>query len=331
MHSDSGYAAVRAGYYYKKACEYYAANEYEETIRLLRQTIDMHQLNDDAYGLLAQCLYKQETLTAALDACNQINGAAAKLRAYSALVHAVRQSSDLKDIVMVYRQALASGCINHPFLVGLVETLCDLDDAAAARAVMEEWLDDFEDEGERYEAEGACRLRMRDYSGAAVAYSRAIAKGNRTARSYTDYGYCMRKLGMAEMAESLLARAIEQDSSYVNAYFSLAHLIEETQGDEKALPYFQRIIVKFPDNADAYNSTGYTLYRLGRYDEALNVYREGLAREPAYGLMHMNRALALLKLNRTSEAIAAYDTARSCGYKESNRFESIKASHNLAP
>ena len=118
--------------------------------------------------------------------------------------------------------------------------------------------------------------------------------------------------------------ALELNPGNAAYYLSLGRLLGQNGRADEALPYFERANKLAPDMPDTWNDRGYTHLQLAQVEEALVVLDEGLRRFPSHGLMHYNRAMALLKLRRTREAVQAYETAVKCGYRRTPVFERLK-------
>lgn len=94
------------------------------------------------------------------------------------------------------------------------------------------------------------------------------------------------------------------------AYLRIDHL-------EKANAMFDRVLAMVPDHPDALNAKGVILTRQGRYDEALECYRQALQREDNTGI-RMNIALTYyLKGERqTADRLFEEVVAQDESYKE---------------
>ena len=75
---------------------------------------------------------------------------------------------------------------------------------------------------------------------------------------------------------------------------------------EAALKDFQTAAAAAPDNYRAHNGAGYSLRKLGKYEQALASYERALAIVPASTEAIEYRAEAYLALNRVSDAQQAY-------------------------
>jgi tetratricopeptide (TPR) repeat protein len=64
-----------------------------------------------------------------------------------------------------------------------------------------------------------------------------------------------------------------------------------------------------PDNADAYNNKGISLYYSGKYNEAIECYDKALEIKPDYAQAYYNKGIILSVNGYNSEAIECYDKA----------------------
>jgi tetratricopeptide (TPR) repeat protein len=64
-----------------------------------------------------------------------------------------------------------------------------------------------------------------------------------------------------------------------------------------------------PPQAVEFHKSGFSAYIDGKYETALDFYNKSLNVDPKYARAWMDKGNVLIKLNRTTEAIAAYDAA----------------------
>ncbi|NMB86148.1 MAG: tetratricopeptide repeat protein [Methanothrix sp.] len=112
-------------------------------------------------------------------------------------------------------------------------------------------------------------------------------------------------------AQSLLAKGLA---------LNRAGRHDEAKGDlQRALELFDEAISASPDDISLLQSRGWTLYELGRYEDALAVYDEILRRSPgiapylAHTSAQIGRGDALRALGRDQEAVDAYNRAIETG------------------
>ncbi len=75
----------------------------------------------------------------------------------------------------------------------------------------------------------------------------------------------------------MFLQVLEIDENDQVANFGLGSIYADQGLHEKALPHFQILVKHFPDYSVAYNLLGKTLEKLSKVDEALEVYKKGIA------------------------------------------------------
>ncbi|MDD3013073.1 MAG: tetratricopeptide repeat protein [Candidatus Gastranaerophilales bacterium] len=76
---------------------------------------------------------------------------------------------------------------------------------------------------------------------------------------------------------------------------------------EKAAEYYNHVIQRNPNSADAYLGLGMAYKELGRYDDAYKATRMAIKLKPSYYQAYYNLGLILEMQGRNQEAIQAYD------------------------
>ena len=72
---------------------------------------------------------------------------------------------------------------------------------------------------------------------------------------------------------------------------------------------YQAMLVKAPGYAEGHNNRGVALQKLGRHEEALAAYDRAVALKSDYANAHFNRGSLLKRMGRHEEALASYDRA----------------------
>ncbi len=75
----------------------------------------------------------------------------------------------------------------------------------------------------------------------------------------------------------MFLQVLEIDENDQVANFGLGSIYADQGFHEKALPHFQILVEHFPDYSVAYNLLGKTLEKLSKIDDALEVYKKGIA------------------------------------------------------
>lgn len=61
-----------------------------------------------------------------------------------------------------------------------------------------------------------------------------------------------------------------------------------------------------PNNQEAYNNKGFSLYSLDKFGEAIKCYDKVIELNPNYSAMYGNKAGILCKINKYEEALKCY-------------------------
>lgn len=110
-------------------------------------------------------------------------------------------------------------------------------------------------------------------------------------------------------ARVALRRALELDADNVGAAFNLAWLHIGDSDVEGGRALLQSAVEKAPGYASAHYALGYSLYLLGRLDEALTAFNRAVALEPLNGIHHVGVGLILMQRQDRRGARLALDKA----------------------
>jgi len=134
-------------------------------------------------------------------------------------------------------------------------------------------------------------------------------------------GITLKELGRLREAETSYRHAILLDSSYTEAHYNLANILQKFGSLEEAEKSYRRAIALKSNFAEAYNNLGATLQKLDRLTEAEESYRQAITLKPDYAEAHNNLGTTLQKLDRLTEAEASF---RSAITLNSEYFEAYK-------
>jgi len=124
-----------------------------------------------------------------------------------------------------------------------------------------------------------------------------------------------------ESAVSVLDPLVKRFTGFTVARYLLGHAALGANRADKAITEFQEVVRQAPTNPNARFSLGVAYAQGGQPAEALALYAElggVMGKLPVY---HMQRALALARLARWDEAIAAAETARRMAPASAEVFE----------
>ncbi|CAN5289358.1 tetratricopeptide repeat protein [soil metagenome] len=117
------------------------------------------------------------------------------------------------------------------------------------------------------------------------------------------------ELGQLPQALASFDRLVERFPADAEAWSGRASVLATMAQWGEALASYDRALAARPDYVEALNNRGNILRGLGRREEALASYDRALAEKPGYADALCNRGVVLYDLNRPQEALADYDRA----------------------
>jgi len=105
---------------------------------------------------------------------------------------------------------------------------------------------------------------------------------------------------------------------WIMAQSNIGRLLSADGRAEEAVPVFQAILARYPENADARSSLAMVLAQSGQGDDALLIFDEILAREDAAPLDYYNAAVSLYGADELDRAVVGFEKtlARSPMYRD---------------
>ncbi len=116
----------------------------------------------------------------------------------------------------------------------------------------------------------------------------------------------------AEDAQAYYLRLAAEEGSAAPSYLAVADLKIAALDAEGAFEFLDRAIAADPTFVEAYNTKGVVLGRLNRFDDAIAVYKTGLAQNERSPELHNSLGIALSKLGRGEEALHHFGEALAC-------------------
>lgn len=169
------------------------------------------------------------------------------------------------------------------------------------------------------------------------------SKATTSAEARCGLGMSLRFLGRLDEAETELRKGLEFNPRHHESWFNLGRISLERQKWNDALEQFQRCVELAPDDVDAWVSLGMAAVELGlgdrarsalararalapestepliqlgvmaareqRFEVALEFFEQVLKLKGSHGPAHLLRAKCLMQLQRTNEALAAFNEA----------------------
>ena len=151
------------------------------------------------------------------------------------------------------------------------------------------------------------------YEDAIKAFDKAIELDPQQTRGRLVKASALLNLGRYNESLKILDEALEaasQDSEKAQIWFEKAHLFAEQGNYNETTEALEKVFELAPQDIDLWINGGVLLSAvLGRNDDALKYYERAIQIDPDNKLAWINKANALVRLNRTDEATGAYQEA----------------------
>ncbi|KAJ8604908.1 hypothetical protein CTAYLR_004332 [Chrysophaeum taylorii] len=116
-----------------------------------------------------------------------------------------------------------------------------------------------------------------------------------------------------------LRDAIRFKPKDADAHFDVARYLSKRDRPREALIYYRRTVALRPEDAEAANNLGVTLFRTGDHEAAHKILESAARRFPDHGVIHLNLGLATDALARHKAACVIYRRAADLLSSSSSR------------
>jgi tetratricopeptide (TPR) repeat protein len=152
---------------------------------------------------------------------------------------------------------------------------------------------------------GYLRLLRGDFAASAEAFEACLEQRQDWPEAYLNAGVAYARSGNSGAARRCFGRALMLRPDSSNALRGLAALALDGQDFVEAYDLHQRLIHLGEHGPELYYNAGLLCQKLGRTDEAANLYQQALAEDP-------QRLEALLNLGHVLMGLGQAEEARSC-------------------
>jgi len=104
-------------------------------------------------------------------------------------------------------------------------------------------------------------------------------------------------------------KAIELDSTFVDAFYYIGIANNDRREYNTAIDYFKKAINFNPKHAKSWNNMGFSYEKLSQFDKAIDSYKKAVGFEPIYALAYYNMANSYIHKEQLDYAIDAYKKA----------------------
>lgn len=146
---------------------------------------------------------------------------------------------------------------------------------------------------------------VKKYENAITYVNNALKINENTAKGYFIKGMCYKESGDTALAISSFQTTVEQDGEYLDAYLELGALLTAKK-NPLALEYLNAALRAQPDNLDiAYNIAMY-YQTVGKYTEAMDMYKKILSKDINYKHAHYNMGAIEMSVNENYKQAIRY-------------------------
>jgi protein O-GlcNAc transferase len=148
--------------------------------------------------------------------------------------------------------------------------------------------------------------REGNFVAAAELYQKAIAQPEPSAQTHNDFGNVLKEMGYIDAAIEQYQTAIRKLPNLMVAYRNLGMIYSMRRDFSQAMPLFQQALQLDPNNPDTLNQIGGVLVKQRQFENAIKVFDQTLRIAPTCLESVYNRAFSLEAIGRIDEAILAY-------------------------
>jgi predicted O-linked N-acetylglucosamine transferase (SPINDLY family) len=158
-------------------------------------------------------------------------------------------------------------------------------------------------------AQGLAAAARGDWGAALEALERAARARPEDARTHTNLGVVLRRLGRLEDAAAAQRRAVALAPDFADAQYNLGNVLQALGRLQEALGHYDAALRLRPDHGAAATNRGLTLQALGRSEDAVTAFEQAVRIDPRDPSAAYNLGNALAARARHAEAERAYARA----------------------
>ncbi|BAK78191.1 TPR repeat-containing protein [Pseudogulbenkiania sp. NH8B] len=152
-------------------------------------------------------------------------------------------------------------------------------------------------------------LRRGDASSARPLMTKVVRAYPQSAPAHFMLGIACAMLSDNKRALECFDRAVEVDSSFIDAYINKGVVLKKMAFYDAAVACYDRALVINPRSAESYNNRGSAYLGLGRLHEAVEDFNHAITLNPTYADAYCNMGGALADSDAFAEALSMLDRA----------------------
>ena len=280
---------------------------YEEAIKKYKQAIKTNPKSEAAYWQLGICLLKQELYEEAIKKYKQ----AIKINPKSEVAYwqwgaCLLKQELYEEAIKKYKQAIK---INPKSEVAYWQWgACLLKQELYEEAIKKykQAIKINPKSKAAYRQWGACLCEQELYEEAIEKFKKAINIDSKLYASYGAIGECYKFMGRYIKAEEQYKKAIEINDKYDDAHRALGNCLQMQGRYEEAIEKFKQAIKINPKSKASYLMWGICLYEQEFYEEAIEKFKKEIDTYPKFAPAFKHWAECLQKLGRYEEAVGIF-------------------------
>jgi len=136
--------------------------------------------------------------------------------------------------------------------------------------------------------------------------------------------------GKYEDAITYYNKALNIDSTYVDALYNKGLALENLGKYDEAITYYDKVLAINPNDTDTLNNKGLALDKLGKHDEAITYYDKLLAINPTDADALYNKGISLDSLGKHDQAISYYKEVLANDPSDASALNKLSLAFNSA-
>ena len=183
---------------------------------------------------------------------------------------------------------------------------------------------DPEDKAEVQKRIGLCKMEIKDYEGAAVAFGEALKKFTQDLDLHENYAQALLKAKHYDEAAQKYYELAQLNPKRAEIYYNtVVRMYDEAKMPDKAIEAAQKMVEANPQSDTAHYNLGYLYVRLKRFKDAIEVFKKVIELRPDNDYAYYNLGYCYNQIKNYAEAIKAFQKFVELNPEEANGWFNI--------